>query len=106
QLPAGLIAQFPGPRYGIRGIQSRLGFTDRPIFCRSMRPANGLSTDSMLEINKQVLTGGFDVIKDDELTYDSPSSPFSDRVERMVAMKKRVEDATGERKLYFANIID
>ncbi len=106
QLPTSLIAQFPGPRYGIQGIQARLEFADRPIFCRSMRPANGLSTDSMLEINKQVLTGGFDVIKDDELTYDSPRSPFADRVKRMVAMKKSVEDATGERKLYFANIID
>ncbi|WP_049721337.1 RuBisCO large subunit C-terminal-like domain-containing protein [Gilvimarinus polysaccharolyticus] len=106
KFPSTITQKLSGPRYGIDGIQSKLEFSDRPIFCRSMRPANGLSTDSMLKMNEQVLTGGFDVIKDDELTYNSAASPFADRVQRMVAMKKRVEDATGEKKLYFANIID
>ncbi|MDO3387043.1 RuBisCO large subunit C-terminal-like domain-containing protein [Gilvimarinus sp. SDUM040013] len=105
-IPNRLAQQFIGPRYGIEGIQQTLGFSHRPILCRSMRPANGLDTNTMLAINKQVLTGGFDVIKDDELTYDSNRSPFADRVQRMVTVKKQVEDDTGERKLYFANIID
>ncbi len=99
-------SQFAGPRHGVSGIRAKLGVADRPIFCRSMRPASGLPTEAMLELNEKVLTGGFDVIKDDELTYHSERSPFAERVERMVAMKKRVEDRTGEKKLYFANIID
>lgn len=106
RIPAGLASGYPGPRYGARGIRELLGVTDRPIFCRSMRPASGLGTDAMLALNRKVLGGGFDVIKDDELTYNTDRSPFADRVERMVAMKKAVEDQTGEKKLYFANIID
>ncbi|MEM1154634.1 MAG: RuBisCO large subunit C-terminal-like domain-containing protein [Pseudomonadota bacterium] len=106
QLPDAYVSAFPGPRYGISGIREKLGVTDRPIFCRSMRPASGLSTQAMLQLNERVLSGGFDVIKDDELTYDSQRSPFIERVKAMVDMKRRVEDRTGEAKLYFANIID
>jgi len=106
QLPTSLANAYEGPKFGVAGIREKLGVWNRPIFCRSMRPASSLSTDTMLEINERTLSGGFDVIKDDELTYDCSRSPFPDRVRRMVDMKRRVEDKTGERKLYFANIID
>jgi ribulose 1,5-bisphosphate carboxylase large subunit-like protein len=59
----------------------------------------------MLRINESVLRGGFDVVKDDELTPDTSLSPFSERVETMVSMIRRVQDAVGERKMYFANVI-
>lgn len=106
KFPSVLAKEYPGPGFGVAGIREKLGVEHRPIFCRSMRPASGLSTDTILQLNERVLSGGFDVIKDDELTYDTPRSPFSDRVRRMVDMKHRVEDKTGEAKLYFANIID
>lgn len=105
-LPESLAGMYSGPNFGVPGIREKLDIPDRPLFCRSMRPAAGLSTESMLQINEAVLSGGFDIIKDDELTYDSARSPFADRVRRMVDMKRRVEDKTGEAKLYFANIID
>ncbi len=101
-----LAGAYDGPRFGVPGLRQKLGIPDRPLFCRSMRPAAGLSTESMLQINEAVLSGGFDIIKDDELTYDSARSPFADRVRRMMDMKRNVEDKTGEAKLYFANIID
>ncbi len=106
QFPASLAAAHTGPKYGVPGLRETLRIPDRPLFCRSMRPAAGLFTETMLHINEAVLSGGFDIIKDDELTYDCARSPFADRVRRMVDMKHRVEDKTGEAKLYFANIID
>ena len=106
KFPSALAREYPGPGFGVEGIREKLGIGHRPIFCRSMRPASGLSTDTMLQLNERVLSGGFDVIKDDELTYDTPRSPFIERVRRMVDTKHRVEDQTGEAKLYFANIID
>jgi ribulose-bisphosphate carboxylase large chain len=106
KFPEAIAKRFVGPRYGVPGIRQKLNVYDRPILCRSARPANGLYTDDMLKLNELVLTGGFDIIKDDELTYDSPRSPFKDRVERMMAMKRKVEDRTGEKKLYFANIVE
>ena len=106
ELPESFASTFPGPRYGIEGLRNLLGVAERPIFCRSMRPASGVTTDQMLSMNDKVLRGGFDVIKDDELTYDNERSPFAERMRRMVDLKKRIEDETGERKLYFANAID
>ena len=104
--PKSLVDQFPGPRFGIQGIREKLNVFDRPLFCRSMRPAVGLTTDEMIAINRTVLSGGFDIVKDDELTYDTGRSEFLGRIRRMVEMKKTVEDATGEKKMYIANIID
>jgi ribulose 1,5-bisphosphate carboxylase large subunit-like protein len=104
--PESLLARFPGPRFGVPGIREKLNVFDRPLFCRSMRPAVGLTTDEMISINRTVLSGGFDIVKDDELTYDTDRSEFLSRIRRMVDMKKSVEDATGEKKMYVANIID
>lgn len=106
QLPQSLKNKFPGANYGMAGIREKLGLRDRPIFCRSMRPAVGLETSAMVKLNRLILSGGFDVIKDDELTYDNPRSPFVERITAMLRMKSKVEDQSGEKKLYFANIID
>ncbi len=104
--PSEYLSHFSGPRYGIIGIRQKLGITDRPLFCRSMRPAVGMNTSQMLEINRQVLMGGFDMVKDDELTADTRISVFKERVIRMMKMLREVEDKTGEKKYYIANIID
>lgn len=104
--PKPFFDQFTGPIHGVSGIKSQLRITDRPIFCRSTRPAVGLTTEMMLKINESVLRGGFDAVKDDELTCDTPLSPFVDRIKRMVNLVRHMEDETGERKYYIANIID
>jgi ribulose 1,5-bisphosphate carboxylase large subunit-like protein len=104
-LPKSFLSQFSGPMYGILGIKSQLQIEDRPIFCRSTRPAVGLTTEMMLKINESVLRGGFDAIKDDELTCNTPLSPFMDRIKMMVNLVRRMEEETGERKYYIANII-
>lgn len=104
-LPKSFLNQFSGPIYGISGIKSQLRIEDRPIFCRSTRPAVGLTTEMMLKINEAVLRGGFDAIKDDELTCDTPLSPFMDRIKPMVNLVRRMEEETGEKKYYIANII-
>ena len=100
------LERFRGPLYGIEGIRERLGIKERPIFVRSTRPAVGLKTEEMAEIAKRVLKGGFDGIKDDELTVDNSLSPFEERVKKLVEIVKDVEAETGERKFYIANVID
>jgi len=67
--------------------------TLRPLFCRSMRPASGLSTDIMLDINARVLGGGFDIIKDDELTYDDARSPLRGASDAVLATIQRAASA-------------
>jgi ribulose 1,5-bisphosphate carboxylase large subunit-like protein len=104
--PENYLENFKGPLYGIKGIRDRFKIEKRPIFVRSTRPAVGLKTKEMVEIARRVLRGGFDGVKDDELTVDNSISSFKERVKKMVDMIKRVEDETGEKKFYIANIID
>jgi ribulose-bisphosphate carboxylase large chain len=100
------LSHFSGPRYGISGIRNMLGIKKRPILCRSARPAVGLTVDMMLEIGEKVLKGGFDILKDDELTYSSDISSFQNKVSKIVELTKRIEKETSERKFYFANVIE
>jgi len=95
-----------GPLFGIKGIRDKFKIENRPLFIRSTRPAVGLTIEEMAKINYSVLKGGFDGVKDDELTVDNSLAPFLKRINKMVEIVKRVEDETGEKKFYLANIID
>ena len=106
QLPPAFLAAFPGPRHGVPGLRSATGVLDRPLLCRSCRPAMGLSVQAMRDINTQVLQGGFDAVKDDELTRASSEQNYRHRVSELAAGTRAAEQHTGERKLYFANTIE
>lgn len=106
RFPDTYLKNFTGPGYGIKGIRNTLNVYHRPLFCRSCRPAVGLTTEIMVNISEKVFRGGFDIIKDDELTCDTPQSPFEERVAAMMKMKKKIEKETGRPRIYVANIID
>ncbi len=106
RFPDEVLRQFPGPAFGVEGLRERLGVFDRPIFARSTQPPVALGTGAMAEIAAQVLRGGFDFIKDDELTLNDPLSPFEARIPHMVKRLAEVSEECNERKLFFANIID
>ena len=105
EMPVGFINCFPGPRYGASGLCRTFGIDNRPFFCRSAQPPVGLSIELVEEINDVVLRGGFDLVKDDELTADADLSAYEKRVTRLARHVKRVARETGEQKGYFANII-
>lgn len=106
EFPMHYLESFKGPLHGVDGVRERFKVKGRPVFIRSTRPAVGLKTEEMMEIARRVLRGGFDGVKDDELTVENYLSPFEERVKKMVEMVKRVEDEMGEKKFYIANIID
>lgn len=102
--PEKYTSSFKGPRFGINGLRRLLKIYDRPLLCRSTRPAVGLSNEDVIGVNRKILLGGFDIIKDDELTCNTKYAPFKNRIESMSNMIKDVENITGQKKLYFCNI--
>lgn len=104
-LPEPFLRRFPGPRLGVPGVRALSGNASRPFFCRSTRPAVGLNTEQLMQVVEPVLLGGFDAIKDDELSEDLPPSRIEQRYAALAALRKRIEKETGERKLLFANLI-
>jgi ribulose 1,5-bisphosphate carboxylase large subunit-like protein len=106
EFPPWALDQFAGPRYGVAGLRKRFNVHDRPFFCRSSQPPCGFTTDHAVEIGEAVLGGGFDLVKDDELTTDDEVSPFLERVAAMARLARRMSDQTGEPKGFIANAID
>ena len=101
-LPAGF---GPGPAFGRDGILARFGQASGPLLCRSMRPAVGLDTATMMRLNEDVLTGGFHLVKDDELQVFATNADFREHVKAMIKARDRAIQNGGERKGYLANLI-
>lgn len=95
----------PGPTFGIAGLRRHFGVPKGPLLTRSMRPAVGLGAETMAGLNTTVLTGGFHLVKDDELLALPDSATFRKHVKRMVEARDAARSRTGERKGYIANLI-
>ena len=94
-----------GPTFGIDGIRKYLRQDRTPILCRSMRPAVGLDLATMERLNYEVLSGGFHIIKDDELIAFPRTEDFRLHIASMLRARDQAIAAQGEKKLYFANLI-
>ncbi len=94
----------PGPSFGREGILGLLGKEHGPLLCRSMRPAVGLDTSIMAALNRDVLVGGFHLVKDDELICYADMDAYRYHLESMIAVRDEAMQLTGERKLYLANL--
>ncbi len=95
----------PGPAFGVEGIRARLGVPKGPLLCRSMRPGVGLDTATMARLNREVLVGGFHLVKDDELACFSDEAAFREHLAAMVRARDEARERSGEPKLYLANLI-
>ncbi len=94
----------PGPAFGRRGILDLLGKERGPLLCRAMRPGVGLNTATMRTLNRDVLIGGFHMVKDDELIQFNDLAAFESHLRSMLAARDEAMDITGEQKLYIANL--
>ncbi|TSB46184.1 2,3-diketo-5-methylthiopentyl-1-phosphate enolase [Alkalicoccobacillus porphyridii] len=99
-----LEAAFPGPQVGIESIRSHLSVYDRPLV---MSIFKGMIGKDLSEFKQQLLDqliGGVDIVKDDEILFDNPLTPFTDRVKTGADVLTKVYEQTGERKLYAVNL--
>ncbi len=94
-----------GPAFGMLGIRKLTQRPNGPLLCRAMRPATGASDTIMANINYDVLTGGFHIVKDDELQAYATFDIFAAHLRAMLAARDAARKATGEPKLYIANLI-
>ena len=106
EFPRAALAAFGGPGRGVAGVRERLRVANRPLFCRSTRPAVGQSLPQMLAIAREVLLGGFDLVKDDELTQDLPGIAAEIRCVAFQKLVQEVEARSGERKGFVVNLLE
>jgi ribulose-bisphosphate carboxylase large chain len=100
QLPEGLL---PGPRFGIEGVRSKLGITNRALSCTALKPLGSTSIE-LAEMASEFALGGIDLIKDDHGIANQSYAPFEERLKRITDAVHKANDATGTPSWYIPHI--
>lgn len=95
---------FKGPKYGIEGVRKLLKIKDRPLIGTIVKPKVGLSSSGHAEYAYKAWRGGLDLVKSDENLTDQKFNRFEERCRKTVKMMEKVENETGEKKLYVENV--
>jgi len=72
---------FLGPKFGITGIRDFTKQYDKPLFGAIIKPKTGISKYVLLDIVKELVDGGVDFIKEDEILSNPSFCPLRERVE-------------------------
>jgi ribulose-bisphosphate carboxylase large chain len=103
ELPASILNELVGPRFGIAGIRKLVGVAQGPIGATALKPL-GASSRELAAIAFQMALGGLDIIKEDDGISTQVFAPFEDRVERCAGAIAEASAKTGKHTLYFPNI--
>ncbi|MCZ8259888.1 MAG: ribulose-bisphosphate carboxylase large subunit family protein [Beijerinckiaceae bacterium] len=103
-LPPAFATRYAGPRFGVPGTRQLAGVEGRPLIGTIIKPSVGLGPDQTAHFVDELVTGGIDFIKDDELQSDGPACPFETRVDRVMAVIERHADRTGRRAMFAFNL--
>jgi 2,3-diketo-5-methylthiopentyl-1-phosphate enolase len=99
-----LAKQFPGPKFGVNGIRDILGVHNRPLVMSIFKGVLGKDLEFFKEQLRQQSLGGVDLVKDDEILFDNPLTPFEDRIAAAKQVLSETESITGEKTLYAVNL--
>src|SRR5215467_3490458 len=104
QLPPSFAQAYPGPAFGIVGTRKLAGVERGPLIGTIIKPSVGLSPEQTAEQVRQLVAGGIDFIKDDELQADGPHCPFDERLREVMRVIDEAARATGKKVMYAFNI--
>ncbi|WP_433749165.1 2,3-diketo-5-methylthiopentyl-1-phosphate enolase [Falsibacillus pallidus] len=101
---AELKRHFPGPRFGIEGIREELNVYDRPLLMSIFKGVIGKDLSFLSHQLREQARGGIDLVKDDEILFDNPLTPFEKRVIEGKKVLGEVYRETGHKTLYAVNL--
>ena len=79
--PESLVKKFfRGPKFGIDGIRNFTKCHDKPLLGGIVKPKTGLSPEQLLEVVKEMVDGGVNFIKEDEILSNPHFCKLEDRV--------------------------
>lgn len=81
QLPKEVTEHFLGPKHGITGFREYTKQYGKPLFGSIVKPKIGITPKILLEMVKQMVDGGVDFIKEDEIMSNPSIAPLEQRVD-------------------------
>lgn len=99
-----LLSHFPGPRFGIEEIRNTLGVAGRPLLMSIFKGVIGRDLDFLSAQLREQALGRVDLVKDDEILFDNPLTPFEKRITTGKDVLTSVYEETGHRTLYAVNL--
>ena len=81
ELPESVTKHFLGPKFGLSGIREFTGQYGKPLLGGIVKPKIGITPQILLEMVKQMVDGGVDFIKEDEIMVNPAVCPLDERVD-------------------------
>ncbi|MBI3594693.1 MAG: 2,3-diketo-5-methylthiopentyl-1-phosphate enolase [Nitrospirae bacterium] len=100
--PSEMAKEFPGPKFGIEGVRKHLRQFHRPLLMSIFKSGFDLSPEEYAEAFGEQVSGGVDIVKDDEINFDE-----KDRLERVKHCRKVIDDISrneNRQVLYAVNL--
>lgn len=72
---------FNKPKFGLTGFRAKSGRYNKPLFGGIIKPKTGITPSQLLDMTKQLVDGGVDFIKEDEIMSNPNICRLEDRVE-------------------------
>lgn len=79
--PQTINTHFRKPKYGITGMREYTGNFGKPFFGGIVKPKTGITPQILLEMTKELVEGGVNFIKEDEILSNPNICRLEDRVE-------------------------
>ena len=104
ELPQSYYDYYKGPRFGVEGLRKAMKVEKGPAFGSIIKPNIGLDPAGTANVVSILAKAGFDFVKDDEITVNPAICPLKERVTEIAKTLDKVEQQTGKRILYAADI--
>lgn len=104
KLPPSFADAYPGPAFGIEGTRRLSGVAKGPLIGTIIKPSVGLDPAQTAEQVRQLIAGGIDFIKDDELQADGPHCPFDERVRAVMQVVNDAAQRHGRKVMVAFNL--
>ena len=104
KLPDDFRRAYPGPQFGVEGTRRLAAVNKAPLIGTIVKPSVGMNPVETAAMVAQLVDGGIDFIKDDELQADGPHCPFAQRVKAVMDVINRNAEKTGKKVMFAFNL--
>ena len=89
KFPSRVVEHFKGPKFGISKIREFVGIKDRPLLGAIIKPKTGITPEILSKMVEELVDGGVNFIKEDEILSNPEFCPISVRVPLVMDVIKR-----------------